>query len=151
MQERTFFVLTDPLATLGLLQCLVSHVLFPISIWFEIDRNSEFLSPVTLIAFVFWISRIVYLPSHSIFSLTLGHLPCLSQSERTRVCCIFDGLTEMSFLSHKIPYQTINSPCNIKWPRNVRTLSKLQFLNIFKKFPNQSYNSGKRLALVKWQ
>lgn len=106
MQERTFFVLTDPLATLGLLQCLVSHVLFPISIWFEIDQNSEFLSPVTLIAFVFWISRIVYLPSHSIFSLTLGHLPCLSQSERTRVCCIFDGLTEMSFLSHKIPYQT---------------------------------------------
>lgn len=53
MQERTFFVLTDPLATLGLLQCLVSHVLFPISTWFEIDRNSEFLSPVTLIAFVF--------------------------------------------------------------------------------------------------
>lgn len=53
MQERTFFVLTDPLATLGLLQCSVSHVLFLISIWFEIDRNSEFLSPVTLIAFVF--------------------------------------------------------------------------------------------------
>lgn len=53
MQERTFFVLTDPLATLGLLQCLVSHVLFPISIWFEIDRNSEFLSPVTLIASYF--------------------------------------------------------------------------------------------------
>lgn len=53
MQDRTIFVLTDPLATLGLLQCLVSHVLFPISIWFEIDRNSEFLSPVTLIAFVF--------------------------------------------------------------------------------------------------
>lgn len=42
MQERTFFVLTDPLATLGLLQCLVSHVLFPISIWFEMSETVNF-------------------------------------------------------------------------------------------------------------